>query len=318
MLTTTFQVAFDPSVAGAVTANVTIASNDSDENPYTFVIGGSGETAQATITIVLDANPNGGTDFVFTGDLGRFLLDDVDPALPDDGDDYSNTETFMVAPGSYSVVRSSSVNWFVQNIACTPSAAATIDLPNRLATLTVGDGDNVTCTFTLDRGGVITARVYNDLIRNGGNYGRRNAGDPWLPNWAITIFTAPGVPVVSGVTSLTASPGLSEERFYYLPPGAYTVCETLPAGWTNSTPAVDAAYGQPCKVVTLAPGQGATLLFGNFTTTQASSAVTAANRVITDEDQLFQLPLDPSEDETLVQEEREEAPQLFLPLIVNQ
>jgi len=39
---TTFQVTFDPSVAGVRNAIVTIANDDSDENPYTFAIQGTG------------------------------------------------------------------------------------------------------------------------------------------------------------------------------------------------------------------------------------------------------------------------------------
>lgn len=39
---TTFDIAFDPSSVGVVTATVTVHSNDPDENPYTFVLEGEG------------------------------------------------------------------------------------------------------------------------------------------------------------------------------------------------------------------------------------------------------------------------------------
>ena len=39
---TTFEVTFDPSDVGVITATVGIANNDSDENPYAFVIQGYG------------------------------------------------------------------------------------------------------------------------------------------------------------------------------------------------------------------------------------------------------------------------------------
>lgn len=42
---TTFQVTFDPSAAGLRTASIRIANDDSDENPYTFTIQGTGTTA---------------------------------------------------------------------------------------------------------------------------------------------------------------------------------------------------------------------------------------------------------------------------------
>jgi hypothetical protein len=38
----TFQITFDPSAGGSRTATISIANTDSDENPYTFTLGGSG------------------------------------------------------------------------------------------------------------------------------------------------------------------------------------------------------------------------------------------------------------------------------------
>jgi hypothetical protein len=40
--TTTFQVTFDPSAAGLRTATISIANDDSDENPFDFAIQGTG------------------------------------------------------------------------------------------------------------------------------------------------------------------------------------------------------------------------------------------------------------------------------------
>ena len=45
---TTFDVTFDPASAGTFTDTVNIANNDSDENPYTFVISGTGTAATST------------------------------------------------------------------------------------------------------------------------------------------------------------------------------------------------------------------------------------------------------------------------------
>ncbi|MFZ4664148.1 MAG: choice-of-anchor D domain-containing protein [Caldilineaceae bacterium] len=98
----TFTVAFAPTAAGLVGTVVTIASNDSDENPYTFAISGEGvePPPQATITIVLDARPDLPTNLGFGGSLRGFILDD--PAV-DDGDAYTKTRTFTVTPGTYTV-----------------------------------------------------------------------------------------------------------------------------------------------------------------------------------------------------------------------
>lgn len=46
---TTFQIKFDPSASGARASTVTIPNNDSDENPYTFTIQGTGSSAAASV-----------------------------------------------------------------------------------------------------------------------------------------------------------------------------------------------------------------------------------------------------------------------------
>lgn len=43
--TATFQITFDPVVTGPATGTVSVANNDSNENPYTFVIAGNGTVA---------------------------------------------------------------------------------------------------------------------------------------------------------------------------------------------------------------------------------------------------------------------------------
>ncbi len=49
---TTFEITFDPSATGVRTATVSIVNNDSDENPYTFNIQGTGTTAGVCVTTV--------------------------------------------------------------------------------------------------------------------------------------------------------------------------------------------------------------------------------------------------------------------------
>ncbi len=49
---TTFQITFDPSAVGTRTATVSIANNDSDENPYNFTIQGAGTNSAPTVNSV--------------------------------------------------------------------------------------------------------------------------------------------------------------------------------------------------------------------------------------------------------------------------
>ena len=305
----TFTVAFAPTAAGPVETVVNIASNDSDETPYTFTVRGNG-VPRTTITIVLDARPDLPTNLGFQGSFGPFILDD--PAT-DDGDGYTNSRTSAVTPGIYTVRRNNPAGWFTSAIVCTPDSKATINLPQRSAAITVASGDNVTCTFTVERAAIINARAFNDLVRRTTNLGRRNAGDPWLTGQPMTLTTSPTQTLGSGVTAPVGN--FSQVGFVNLRAGSYTVCTAFPVGWTLTTPtAVDPAYGQPCKTVTLTPGQSATVLFGAYQpTVVASENATPEDELITDDDAIVDRPYDPAEDETMA----EGTGRLFLPLILR-
>jgi hypothetical protein len=62
---TTFAVTFAPTISGTITATVSIASNDSDENPYTFVVQGAAagqinrgsQVTQPSFTALYQATP---------------------------------------------------------------------------------------------------------------------------------------------------------------------------------------------------------------------------------------------------------------------
>jgi hypothetical protein len=62
---TTFQITFDPSADGVRTATISIANNDSNENPYTFAIQGTG-IAVPVITSSLTASGNETVAFSYT------------------------------------------------------------------------------------------------------------------------------------------------------------------------------------------------------------------------------------------------------------
>jgi len=77
---TTFQITFDPTSDGVKTAQVSIANNDTDENPYTFDITGTGTTVPVTddTSPASDNNATGDDDEslrFFDGD-SEFVSDD--------------------------------------------------------------------------------------------------------------------------------------------------------------------------------------------------------------------------------------------------
>lgn len=85
---TTFSVTFNPSTIGLRTATISIANNDSNENPYTFNIQGTG------ITNIQEINVTGAGNTILSGD--------VTPSTPDNTDfgiveiTNSNPNTFII------------------------------------------------------------------------------------------------------------------------------------------------------------------------------------------------------------------------------
>jgi hypothetical protein len=119
---TTFQVTFDPSAAGVRTATVSIANNDSDENPYTFALQGRGtapeidvlgndvsiangdstpSTSDATDFGTAEANGNFATSSLFfIANVGDGQLDISDITLSGTGKDEFRIIFFSDPPAS--------------------------------------------------------------------------------------------------------------------------------------------------------------------------------------------------------------------------
>lgn len=81
--TTTFKIAFDPTAVGTRTGIVSIANNDSDENPYVFYISGSGQSSEPEIAIY---------------GLGYLIPDEDSTPSISDGTDYND----VLFSGGYS------------------------------------------------------------------------------------------------------------------------------------------------------------------------------------------------------------------------
>lgn len=67
---TTFDITFSPSAIGLRTATLSIANNDSDENPYNFNIQGTGDTPEINI--------QGNSTTILDGDITPSTADDTD------------------------------------------------------------------------------------------------------------------------------------------------------------------------------------------------------------------------------------------------
>jgi len=89
---TTFQITFDPSATGVRSATISIANDDTDENPYTFAIQGTGDPDPAPLLVLVKgvdkANAAPGDTLTYTVDYSNagdadattiIILDQVPP-----------------------------------------------------------------------------------------------------------------------------------------------------------------------------------------------------------------------------------------------
>ena len=166
-------------------------------------------TKKGHIIVVKDASPNDTQDFSFTnnfanGNPSSFSLDDdSDVTLP-------NSRDFEVLPGTYNLSESIPTAWFQTSATCSDSSP--------INAIAVAAGETVICIFKNAQAGFI--RVTKNTT----------GGDGTFP---LTISGNGLGPVTSSVTT---NSGSGDYYSSYMPPGTYTITETLPTGWMqNST-----------------------------------------------------------------------------------
>ncbi|NBC16994.1 MAG: T9SS type A sorting domain-containing protein [Bacteroidetes bacterium] len=109
------------------------------------------------------------------------------------------------------------------------------------------------CTIDVQLLGSVVVEKYEDLNADG----VQNGGESLLGGWEINLT---GISVIDTEVNLTGSTGSSSGvPFNEIPPGDYTVTETIQSGWTQSDP----GGGQPIEL-TLGSDQDVQLSFGNY------------------------------------------------------
>lgn len=206
----------------------------------------------ANITFTLQTQPGSRQDFRFHGDLGNFSLDQI---APNDSDAITQSITFGVQPGVYTMTAETPLTWHLSQFNCTPANRIQVTLLTGQATLTVQEGDQLRCTIVHERGVTIRTRSYHDANGNRAY----SLGELYASGWEMTVYKDQNL--VMGVQSTNQ---YGKANFNYLPAGDYAVCETVSQRWENSQPGLlDPTYGGPCYTFSLQPGEVATLWFGN-------------------------------------------------------
>jgi hypothetical protein len=177
--------------------NYNAITGAADNTCFELGLGGS-------ITIVKEADPEGDTEFDFTGDLGAF-------SLTDDGTSSDTTSFAGLASGTYTVTETVPTGWDLVSIDCVdPDEETTTSVGARSAVIDLDLGEDITCTFGNRERGSITIVKEADP-----------AGDKEFD------FTGD-----LGAFSLTDDGTLANTTvFTDVISGTYAVTETVPAGW---------------------------------------------------------------------------------------
>ena len=206
---------------------------------------------EAKLKIVKDAVPDAPRNFRFTSpQLGNFRLDD------DNDNALDNSKQFNgLAAGTYAVTEQQTNGWFLTGITCDGTQNYRVKLTDGRLAVNLKAGDDVTCTFTNERGNVIKGFKFNDLNGNG----KRDQGEPGLEGWTIELESCP-FSANSCTTASTTTDANGFYRFAGLDIGEYEVCEVQQSGWVQTKPSNNQCYEAYFEVY----NQKKRADFGNF------------------------------------------------------
>lgn len=158
----------------------------------------------ATLTIRHEATPADGQDFVYTGDLGPFLL--RAPSAPQ--------ATFNLAPGVYRVHELLHPLWTLGDVACQGDAdgGTVIAREEATAAIDLDAGESITCAFR--------------HVRTTAEMGTITLTQTATPAEAVTFAYSGAL----GDFAL-AVPNSATRTWAALSPGSYAVRQTPPPGW---------------------------------------------------------------------------------------
>ncbi len=223
----------------------------------------------AHVTVIKVADPEGNTEFPFTGNLGDFTLIDDGTA--------TDRKTFdVVTFGDYDITELVPSYWQLDNISCTDSTGTPIyDLATGTATVNILEADEITCTF------------YDSL----------QAGDITIikqtdPDGSTQIFDFTASYDVDGFSLSDGQSNFSGP----LMPGTYSVSESVPTGWQLSSATCD--DGSNPASIDLSPGEHITCTFTNY---RLGQDLTVTKTVTATKDRLYKWLIDKSVDDTLIE-----------------
>lgn len=254
---------------GTATASIVLDAGESVTCTFTNSLPG-------TLVIRKDAIPDDPQDFDFESGLQPFTLDD---ANPDDADAFTNSITFSdLAPGLIDVTEVVPAGWTLTNIVCNdPTANTSVDVPNATASVQLDPDETVTCTFvdTMDMPQQGSITIVKDA----------QPDDPQVFDFTGDL----------GAFALDDDGvGANSVTFAGLLPGAYSVSETVPVGWSlgsivcddpDNGSAVDVLAGT--AAIDLDAGEAVSCVFVNTEIPAEGGTITIVKDAIPDGPQIF-------------------------------
>ena len=138
---TTFVITFTPSYAGYRTATVSIVNNDSNENPYTFVVDGYGDCSVAAFNTIIPTSGPAGTEVTITATANNLT---------------SATATFNGVSASVTQISATQITAIVPSTAVSGTLVTTNNLGCQAAnTFTVLDNASTSC-----QGGLVASDLF--------------------------------------------------------------------------------------------------------------------------------------------------------------
>lgn len=219
---------------------------------------------KSIITLVKDASPADGTDFMFS--VNGHSHGPIDDAIPDDNDGHADTLSLAnLLPGTYTIDEILPAGWVQTGRSCVATVigggagSSPWNATQSGVQINLAGNEEVRCTFVNEKRGSITIN---------------KAADP--ANGLDFDFTVtPAIQTVSTFKLDDANPndndGVNSSMiFSSLAPGAYTFVETLPAGWQaptlNCTSDTNADNNTPVTnglVINLDAGENVVCTFDN-------------------------------------------------------
>ena len=268
-------VTFDPSAVGPITASVSIANNDTDENPYIFGLTGSGfdNEAPSGFTVAFDAtgygpsnytnasftlsdperltdyaysisSSGGGTPVTGTGTLPA-------PASPGELNEFDFTGLDLSGLSEGTLTVALTLTDPSGNASSPATATAPLDLTQPSVAITTGSSDPVsgafTATFTFSES--VTGFVVGDITAgNAALSGFSGSGDTYTAtvtpsaDGAVTLDVAAGVAAdeVGNTNTVATQFTITNDET----PPTVTVSSTT-TGPTNSAFTVDIVFSEP-------------------------------------------------------------------------